>query len=513
MQKDNLSITLFELETLIKPGKVEEVLLEFGKELLRRFDLECFVAEVPMLRLRVEIPEGCGGCSFTFEGSAVKFRICGDVEGLEKPISDLMERLDQVIQHSVYYEFWVNLLEKSPDAVVVVDEHGNVIKCNRKAMEIFGEIEKLPEISGSVWEYRGRFYSVAEYSLGAVRSVILRDITEVKELESAAGESEERFRALAEAVPVAVMAYHDGKWIFVNRSAEELTGYTKEEILSGKFWELFPKDEREKISEKMRKRLAGEPLEPYKVRIRRKDGEERVAQVYGTRVVWRGKIGGLVALVDVTAEEREKKRLEDLTRILELINKILRHDVMNALASAAAFIDIYDETKDEAMLKKAKEAIDRAVMVVRNMREFESVVKEEGLKVVNVREMAERAAKGFGIPINIEGDCEVLADDGLVAVFENLYQNAVQHGETERVDVKIRKAGKHCEIRVADYGKGIPDEIKGKVFEEGFKYGPKASTGFGLYAVKRLVERYGGEVRVEDNEPCGVVFVIRLMRV
>jgi len=183
MQKDNLSITLFELETLIKPGKVEEVLLEFGKELLRRFDLECFVAEVPMLRLRVEIPEGCGGCSFTFEGSAVKFRICGDVEGLEKPISDLMERLDQVIQHSVYYEFWVNLLEKSPDAVVVVDEHGNVIKCNRKAMKIFGEIEKLPEISGSVWEYRGRFYSVAEYSLGAVRSVVLRDITEVKELE------------------------------------------------------------------------------------------------------------------------------------------------------------------------------------------------------------------------------------------------------------------------------------------------------------------------------------------
>lgn len=333
----------------------------------------------------------------------------------------------------------------------------------------------------------------------------------IKELERAAKESEERFKALAEAVPVAVLAYQNGRWVFGNRAVEEQTGYSREELLSGKFWELFPEDEGEKVLENMRRRLKGERVEPYKVRIRRKDGEERITQIHGAPIKWRGERGGIVAVVDITRVEEERKRLEELTRILELINRFLRHDVMNALTSAAAYLEIYEEMRDEATLHKAKEAIERAVRIVRNMREFEGVVKEGELEIVNVKKMAEEAAKGFAIPINIEGECEVLADDGLVAVFENIYQNAVQHGETDRIEVKIRRVGEHCEIRIADYGKGIPDEMKSRVFEEGYKYGSKASTGFGLYAVKKLIERYGGEIWVEDNESLGTVFVIRLM--
>lgn len=115
MQKDNLVATLLELEALIKPGKVENVLLEFGKELLRRFNLNCFVAEIPMLGLRVEIPEGCDGGNFQYEGTVARFRIRGDIKGLEKPIRDLLERLDYVLQFSIYYEFGTRIFEESPD--------------------------------------------------------------------------------------------------------------------------------------------------------------------------------------------------------------------------------------------------------------------------------------------------------------------------------------------------------------------------------------------------------------
>ncbi|MEM2716548.1 MAG: ATP-binding protein, partial [Archaeoglobaceae archaeon] len=73
--------------------------------------------------------------------------------------------------------------------------------------------------------------------------------------------------------------------------------------------------------------------------------------------------------------------------------------------------------------------------------------------------------------------------------------------------------GTYAEIRIADFGKGIPDEVKPRIFEEGFTYGEKASTGLGLYIVKRLVERYSGEIKVEDNKPKGTVFVIRLRAV
>ncbi len=513
MQKSDLATTLYELETLIRPGKPEDILVEFGKELLRRFDLDCFVAEVPMLKLRVEIPESCDDSNFQYEGSVARFYIRGELEGLEKPIRDLLERLDYVLQFSIYYELWTRIFERSPDTIVLVDEHGNMIECNKKALEIFGNIENIPRISGEVWKYNGRFYSVAEYPLGAVKAVVLRDITEIKELERAARESEERFRALAEAVPVLVGVYQKGKWVYVNKALEELTGYSREELRGGDVWIIVPEEEREKIRENMRRRLNGEHIEPYKIRLRRKDGGEVIVQVYGTVIKWGGEVAGIIVAVDVTREEEKRKKLEELTTLLEFINKILRHDVLNALTSVAAYLEVYEDVKDEVILHKAREAIERAVKIIKNMREFERIVKEGSLKIVSVREMAEEAAKGFAVPVNIKGDCNVLADDGLVTVFENLYQNAVQHGGTDRIDVEIRESDKFCEICVADYGKGIPEEIKDRVFEEGFKYGEKASTGFGLYAVKKLIERYGGEIWVEDNKPQGAVFVIRLMRV
>ena len=74
----------------------------------------------------------------------------------------------------------------------------------------------------------------------------------------------------------------------------------------------------------------------------------------------------------------------------------------------------------------------------------------------------------------------------------------------------MKNVGDFCEIRVADYGKGIPEKIKDKVFEEGFSHGESASTGQGLYIVKKLVDRYGGEVEIEDNKPKGAIFVLKL---
>jgi signal transduction histidine kinase len=84
------------------------------------------------------------------------------------------------------------------------------------------------------------------------------------------------------------------------------------------------------------------------------------------------------------------------------------------------------------------------------------------------------------------------------------------HDQTERVDITIRREGDQCLIRVADQGKGIPDEIKDRVFDEGFKFGEEGNTGHGLYVVKKAMERYGGSVVIRDNNPRGAVFELRL---
>jgi len=58
-------------------------------------------------------------------------------------------------------------------------------------------------------------------------------------------------------------------------------------------------------------------------------------------------------------------------------------------------------------------------------------------------------------------------------------------------------------------GPGIPDEMKEEIFKEGVKDQETGRTGLGLFLVKTLIERYGGKIWVEDNEPEGSVFVLR----
>ncbi|MDI9645773.1 MAG: PAS domain-containing sensor histidine kinase [Archaeoglobales archaeon] len=333
---------------------------------------------------------------------------------------------------------------------------------------------------------------------------------EVKNKYEQSKESLTWFKKLVEVSPTPHFVYTNGKFVYVNKAAEELTGYSKEELLKGIFWELFEDKEKDKVKLAMAKRLSGEKVEPYTLKIKRKDGDYRIVQVYGTYDVLGDEKYGILSLADVTKLEEERKRNEELSRMLSLINKILRHDVINALTSAVMYMEIFKETGDISVCDKVKNSVERAINIVKNLKSFEETIKTGKLKIMKVREVVEDVARGFSLPIEIEGDCEVVADDGLKTVFENLFQNAVQHAETSKIEVKIRKTGEYCEIRVADFGKGISDEIKPKIFDEGFSYGEKASTGLGLFVVRKLVEKYNGEVWVEDNKPKGAVFVLKL---
>jgi len=98
------------------------------------------------------------------------------------------------------------------------------------------------------------------------------------------------------------------------------------------------------------------------------------------------------------------------------------------------------------------------------------------------------------------------------SVFRNLLNNAVQHNDssTPRIELSFDVRDQDVEIRIADNGPGIPDEHKDTVFGKGERGLGSAGSGIGLYLVDTLVTEYGGTIRLEDNEPTGAVFVVRL---
>ncbi len=224
--------------------------------------------------------------------------------------------------------------------------------------------------------------------------------------------------------------------------------------------------------------------------------------------------GELIGIVehfkDITEREQMERAQVELNEVLRLLNKILRHDILNDLTVVCMSIEQYKESRDEKLLSVALGCMKKSIRLIERMKELESLISSgKNLKSWNVREVVEEVIKDYQAEFSVRGDCSVIADEALSCVIDNLIRNAIQHGRADRIDITIENKGEFCELEIADNGIGIPDEIKEKIFEEGFS-GDRKGMGLGLYIARKTVERYGGSIMVKNNKPEGSIFILRL---
>lgn len=153
---------------------------------------------------------------------------------------------------------------------------------------------------------------------------IVRDITDRNRAERALHESEENFRALAENAGDGVcILVEEGSLLYANRRMAELLGYSVEEMLRINVFDLIPPDERERIREVVKQRLAGRAAPPtHETHLVRADGEAFPVEVTGARTLWRGQLADIVITRDIT----ERKRAEEALRESEQFgSKILEN--------------------------------------------------------------------------------------------------------------------------------------------------------------------------------------------
>lgn len=221
-----------------------------------------------------------------------------------------------------------------------------------------------------------------------------------------------------------------------------------------------------------------------------------------------------VSLPCIIESAIDRKNMEEMNKTLKVVNSILRHDVLNNLTVIGGSLEIYKMKKDEKFLASATGAVDRSVDLIKKMREVEMVISPKEMKMVNLRAVVDEVVKKFlgqKMRFEVRGEGFVLADDALGSVFENIINNAMNHSGSDTMAIAIapRNDG-FCDVRISDQGVGIPNEVKPKIWQEGFKYGKSGQSGLGLFIVKKVVERYGGTIVVEDNKPKGTAFIMRL---
>ncbi|MDO9528535.1 MAG: PAS domain S-box protein [Syntrophales bacterium] len=343
--------------------------------------------------------------------------------------------------------------------------------------------------------------------------VLYNDITDRKRVEEALRESEENYRNLFENANQAIFVVQDDKVVFLNPVSTMMIGYSGEEIMARPFIEFIHPDDRDMVIDRYIRRMKGEELPHlYSFRIIHRDGNIRWVELNAVLINWKGKTATLNFLTDITDRRKAEEELKISREHVAMINKILRHDLINDLSVIRSALRLYGETREERLLKEASGRVGKSVDLIRSMKELEIFISSRrDLKLYNIGSTIKEVMKSYSsIRFTIEGKGQVLADEALSSVIDNIIANATIHGKADRVEIKIEKARDMCEIRIADNGIGIPDEIKGRIFEENFVFGEDAHTGVGLHIVKNTIENYGGSVRVEDNTPKGAVFVLKM---
>jgi len=238
-----------------------------------------------------------------------------------------------------------------------------------------------------------------------------------------------------------------------------------------------------------------------------------------------------VALSQIERERelrRSRQAIERRNEQVEFFDGVLRHTLRNALlvmqGRADHLRDHVDETRERHLdrivqwctdlseLSEEIEAINDTVRAT-EARQLDTV----DLAVV-LRDCLDRSTGDFEdatIDLTIGDDLTVLANDLVEKVFDSVVSNAVTHNDAPepRVEISARRIADRVQVRVADNGPGMTDEMKESVFERNVATS-QTSRGFGLYFVSVMMNLYGGTVWIEDNdvhrngERCGAVAVL-----
>lgn len=252
--------------------------------------------------------------------------------------------------------------------------------------------------------------------------------------------------------------------------------------------------------------------------------------------------GAALGSLSVTGR-RDARQAERARDNFELLNSIIRHDILNSMMivqSRAEFIEA--EAEDERIREFADTVLTQTSGVVDQVERTRAILQalrtsQPRLERVDLREALagelETLYATYGtasvdrdLP---DGPLYVRADDLLDDVVGNVLTNAVEHNDDPEPHVEVsvtveRDGGLDpgpgvstagttdvVELRIADNGPGIDDDLKDAVFrrDETGLHEDGTGSGFGLFFVDTMMEKYGGTVRVEDNDPRGSVFVFR----
>ncbi|NBC16596.1 MAG: PAS domain-containing protein [Bacteroidetes bacterium] len=330
--------------------------------------------------------------------------------------------------------------------------------------------------------------------------------------------------------------------VFVNEAYEQMTGYSKQEVVGRRTLHLLNPDMDETTMQVMLAPLKrGDTLEE-ELRTQRKDGTPYWVRVHVAPVLDEaGQVTHCVSIRrDVTEQKqreaelvRAKEEAEAMSRLKTAFLANMSHEIRTPLTAIIGYADLLKHNDGAAqagfaeMIELAGQRLMTTLTSVLDLAQLESGAFEVSLHPVDLQSEVRQAVRTYAVQANHD-DLRLEAGDGgavwamgderaLTRILDNLLSNAIKFTERGHIHLRAYHDGDWAVLEVEDTGRGIDPAFLPHMFDE-FRQetaGMRRSyegTGLGLTIIKRLVDLMEGDVSARSILGEGTTFTVRLPR-
>jgi PAS domain S-box-containing protein len=349
-------------------------------------------------------------------------------------------------------------------------------------------------------------------------------IAERNRVEAALRESEERYRELFENARDAIYVHDlDGRYISINHAAEQLSGYTREEIIGHSFTEFISTEHLNNVRDNFCGKLAKKGETTYEVDVIAKDGRRVPVEVSSRAIYENGVIVGVQGTArDITDRKQAQDALQMFSRQLieaqeEERRRIARelHDQIGQVLTAVKMNlhtvqRMCNGAEAGAYVKDNIEAVDEALRLVRDLSvDLRPPLLDDLGLVTALRWYVDRYAKRTGLVANViielKDQNERFSRELETASFriaQEALTNVVRHARATAVALRLKKDDELLVLSVRDDGVGFdPEALRRRA--------PRAVT-LGLLGMQERAHAAGGVVEINSQISKGTEIRLKL---
>jgi len=340
---------------------------------------------------------------------------------------------------------------------------------------------------------------------------------EVEILANSVGSLVERFSAIVQSIPAAVVVIDADRSIqFWSDGAERLFGWSENRVTGHSYAETLAESPAT-LDSLLSSLVAGESLTGVESSHRHANGSTLDVQLWGAPLAGESTDGASLFVTDISEQKQREQRLM-------VLNRLFRHNIRNDVTVIRGHLDLLsDERQSEHIdiiadriedIRSLSEAAHQIEQLQHSDETERRTFDPSALLCDRIgRLRTEQATLALRQDVRVEG--RVVGHELLPYALDNVLDNAVEHNdaETPRIDVTAEPASGSDRVvfRIADNGPGLPDTEQ-SVLTTGTETPLAHSTGTGLWLTQWIVRESDGSISVSESRFGGTEVEIRLRR-